>query len=217
LPTGKPGVSGSSWTSNINGSTNYSKGDALDGATVTTYLSGHFWRIIGFRRSRPAVQDSDQRHVRGVRAHAGRRLQLRDEIGRQRNSRSAFGELRNEALDANSFVNNSREFPRAGPETEYAFKLWRSGLIPKVYHGRNKSFFYASYDAIASAREALAHPSKTAPLPEFYEAIQPLLGPPPGSRTAWAGCGAGRSLRPDDLPRVASGRYVGDMFPQHHR
>src|SRR5215472_8169595 len=37
-----PGVSGSSWTSNINGSTNYSKETLLDGATVTTYLSGHF-------------------------------------------------------------------------------------------------------------------------------------------------------------------------------
>src|ERR1041385_309853 len=37
-----PGVAGNSWTSNINGSTSFSKETLLDGATVTTYLSGHF-------------------------------------------------------------------------------------------------------------------------------------------------------------------------------
>ena len=62
-------------------------------------------------------------------------------------------ELRNEALDANSFVNNSTGKPRAlDRKQNYAFSFGGPVYIPKVYHGQNKSFFYVSYERYRERR-----------------------------------------------------------------
>ena len=56
-----PGVEGDTWTSRINGSPAFSKEVLLEGASVTTYLAGHFgesvcpWRRCRNSRSRRAV------------------------------------------------------------------------------------------------------------------------------------------------------------------
>ena len=142
-----PGVSGSSWTSNINGSTNYSKETLLDGATVTTYLSGHFGE------SSVSVEAIQQFKIQtsGMSAEFGRTqagvFNYVMKSGANQIHGSVFGELRNEALDANSFVNNSRGTPRAlDRKQNYAFSFGGPVYVPKVYNGKNKSFFYASYE-----------------------------------------------------------------------
>jgi len=142
-----PGVSGSSWTSNINGSTNYSKETLLDGATVTTYLSGHFGE------SSVSVEAIQQFKIQtsGMSAEFGRTqagvFNYVMKSGANDIHGSAFGELRNEALDANSFVNNSRAVPRAlDRKQNYAFSFGGPVYIPKLYNGKNKSFFYVSYE-----------------------------------------------------------------------
>jgi len=142
-----PGVSGNSWTSNINGSSNYSKETLLDGATVTTYLSGHFGESSV---SVEAIQEF-KIQTSGMSAEFGRTqagvFNYVMKSGANQIHGSVFGELRNEALDANSFVNNSRGAPRAlDRKQNYAFSFGGPVYIPKVYNGKNKSFFYASYE-----------------------------------------------------------------------
>jgi len=211
-----PGVSGSSWTSNINGSTNYSKETLLDGATVTTYLSGHFGE------SSVSVEAIQQFKIQtsGMSAEFGRTqagvFNYVMKSGANEIHGSAFGELRNEALDANSFVNNSRALPRAlDRKQNYAFSFGGPVTIPKVYHGKNKSFFYTSYERYRERTGGFGAPNKTAPLPEFYDGnFSRLLGPSTGQQDAMGrDVVRGAIYDPNTFHQVASGRWVGDMFP----
>ena len=210
-----PGVSGSSWTSNINGSTNYSKETLLDGATVTTYLSGHFGE------SSVSVEAIQQFKIQtsGMSAEFGRTqagvFNYVMKSGANQIHGSVFGELRNEALDANSFVNNARGLPRAlDRKQNYAFSFGGPVYIPKVYNGKNKSFFYASYERYRERTGGFTA-NKTAPLPEFYDGnFSRLLGAATGQQDAMGrDVFRGAIYDPATFRQLASGRWIGDMFP----
>ncbi len=65
---------------------------------------------------------------------------------------SAYGYFRNEDLDANNFFNNLLGKPR--PEDRYNLfggKLSGPLRIPKVYDGRNKTFFFVNYEGLIQA------------------------------------------------------------------
>ena len=102
-----PGVSGNTWTSNINGSTSFSKESLLDGATVTTYLAGHF------SESSVSVEALQEFKIQtsGMSAEFGRAqagvFNYVMKSGANQIHGSAYGALRNEALNANTAVTNS--------------------------------------------------------------------------------------------------------------
>lgn len=60
---------------------------------------------------------------------------------------SAYDYLRNRALDANSWTNNTQGLPRS-VDTQNDFGATAGGpvYIPKVYDGRDKSFFFFAYE-----------------------------------------------------------------------
>ena len=81
---------------------------------------------------------------------------------------TAYEFLRNNALDANNFFNNARNFARPiSKQHDFGFSVGGPVLIPKIYNGRNKTFFFASYEAFRN-REGATGAQRTVPTPEMY-------------------------------------------------
>lgn len=66
---------------------------------------------------------------------------------------AAYEFLRNSSLDANSFFFNlaNRPIP-AFQQNNFGFSLGGPMVLPKVYHGRNKTFFFINYEGLRSRR-----------------------------------------------------------------
>ncbi len=59
---------------------------------------------------------------------------------------TVFEFLRNNVLDANNFFTNAAGQPRAPfHQNQFGFALGGPVWIPKVYNGRNRTFFFADY------------------------------------------------------------------------
>src|SRR4051794_2077885 len=178
-----PGVSGNSWTSNINGSTNFSKESLLDGATVTTYLSGHFGE------SSVSVEALQEFKIQtsGMSAEFGRAqggvFNYVMKSGSNQIHGSAYGALRNEAFDANTAVNKFNNRPRGLDRRQnYAFSGGAPVYIPKIYNGKNKTFFYTTFEGYRERLGGFGAPNVTAPLPDFLDGdFSRLLGPSVGT------------------------------------
>ena len=81
---------------------------------------------------------------------------------------TAYEFLRNNALDANNFFNNARSIARPiYKQHDFGFSVGGPVLIPKIYNGRNKTFFFASYEAFRN-REGATGAQRTVPTPEMY-------------------------------------------------
>ena len=65
---------------------------------------------------------------------------------------AAYGYFRNEDLDANNYFNNLLGKPR--PEDRYNLfggKIGGPVIIPKLYNGKNKTFFFINYEGLRQA------------------------------------------------------------------
>jgi hypothetical protein len=208
-----PGIAGNAWTSHVNGSTSFSKETLLDGATVTTYLSGHFQEGSV---STEALQEF-KIQTSGMAAEFGRSqggvFNYVMKSGANDVHGSAYGSLRNEALNANTFVNKFRGVSRTlDRKQNYAFSFGAPVYLPKIYNGRNKTFFYTAYERYKERTLGFGAPSITLPLPEFLNGdFSRLLGPATGQKDA-----LGRDVfrgaiydpatfRQSDTPRRAGG------------
>ena len=60
---------------------------------------------------------------------------------------SAYTLIRNEDLDANTFSNKINHLPRNRDRfLQYGFAVGGPVIVPKLYNGRNKTFFFFNYD-----------------------------------------------------------------------
>ncbi len=76
--------------------------------------------------------------------------------------------LRNNKIDANNFFNNARGIARPiYKQHDYGFSVGGPVVIPKLYNGKNKTFFFASYEAFRN-REGATGAQRTVPTPEMY-------------------------------------------------
>ena len=81
---------------------------------------------------------------------------------------TAYEFLRNNVLDANNFFNNARGFARPiYKQHDFGASVGGPVWIPKLYNGRNKSFFFFSYEAFRN-REGATGAQRTVPTPEMY-------------------------------------------------
>src|SRR6266446_7106685 len=59
----------------------------------------------------------------------------------------AYDLLRNTSLNANSYINNSNKLPRnIDRENDFGFNVGGPVWIPKVYNGKNRTFFFFNYE-----------------------------------------------------------------------
>lgn len=210
-----PGVSGSSYTSHINGSTEFSKDVLLEGATSTANQSGDGTASYV---SLEAIQEVKVQ-TSGLSAEFGRTqsgiFNFVMKSGSNQFHGSAFGALRNEVFNANTFSNKARGIARPKDrEQNYAFSFGGPVDLPKIYDGHNKTFFYAAYERYNITDWTLGAPSKSFPVPEFYKGdFSRLLGPQIGTDAMGRPVARGAIYDPSTFAQVAGGRYIGNPFP----
>lgn len=212
-----PGVNGTSYTSHINGSTGFSKEMLVDGASVTVNQSGD---VNAALVSLEALEEVKVQTA-GMSAEFGRTqggvFNLVLKSGGNRVHGSGYLGLRNEALNANDFASNARGVPRAPDRKQnWAGSFGGPVYLPKVYDGRNRTFFYFAYERYKERSYGFGSPSKSLPVPEFYEGdLSRLLGPVTSFKDALGRPVArGAVYDPATFRRVGN-RWVGDMFPDN--
>ncbi len=165
-----PGVEGNSWTSSINGSPNFSKEVTLDGASVVVYIGGHY----GEQNVSLEAVEEFKVQTSGLSAEFGRTgggvFNFVMKSGTNSAHGSAVGLLKNEVLDANTFSNNF--YGRKRPldrKHDYAFSFGGPVFIPKIYNGKDKTFFYVAYEKYSEKNKIFGSPNMTVPLPEWFD------------------------------------------------
>jgi hypothetical protein len=213
-----PGVTGGTWTSYINGSTAFSKETLLDGAPASTNRAGHFGE------SAVSVEAIEEFKIQtsGISAEFGRvQVGVFNYVMKSGSNQihgSAYGAIRNEAFNANTFANKA--VGRARPldrRFNYAGSFGGPVYIPKVYDGRNKTFFYTTFERYWERNFDFGSPSATVPLPEFYDGnFSRLLGAATGQMDALGRpVLRGAVYDPTTFRQIAGGRWVGDVFPNN--
>jgi hypothetical protein len=210
-----PGVEGNTWTSRINGSPAFLKEVLLDGASVTTYLAGHF----GESSVSMEALEEFKIQTSGLSAEYGRTgagvFNFVMRSGQNAPHGSVFGQLRNEVLNANSFANNAAGRPRA-PERKHNFGGSFGGpvLLPKLYDGRDRTFFFVAVEKYRERQLAFGTPNRTVPQLEMYEGNLSRLLTDQVVGTDALGRPILRGAIYDPLSlRQVDGRFVADPFP----
>jgi hypothetical protein len=73
---------------------------------------------------------------------------------------TAFDYFRNDVLDANDYFANLNRLPRpALRQNDFGFTLGGPVWLPKTYNGRNKTFFFVSYEGLRLVQAAVSSPT----------------------------------------------------------
>ncbi|MFN9918932.1 MAG: TonB-dependent receptor domain-containing protein [Acidobacteriota bacterium] len=186
-----------------------SYGMTLDGVTVTT---GRALQTSWAALNTPPLDAVQEFTVdsNGFKAEYGRAqggvMSFVSKGGSNEFHGNAFEFLRNEKLDANFFANNRAG--RARPvlkQHDFGFTFGGPVWIPKIYNGKNKSFFFAAYEGFRN-REG-ANPSFLSVAPqEFYN----------GDFRNWVDA-SNRQIPIFDpnTTRLVNGVQVRDQFPNN--
>jgi len=219
-----PGVEGNNWTSYIAGAPAFSKEVLIDGSSATAQIQGH----IG--ESSPTMEAVQEFSVQtsGMSAEYGRTsggvFNFALKSGTNRPGGSAFYYGRNEALNANSWMNNWRlgaspNDPRyARPRDRQSVvggSLGGPVVIPKLYDGRNKTFVFGAFEHYMQQRMQLSQSyGQTVPIPDFLDGnfskllTTTVLGKDALGRDVYSG----QIFDPKTMKQVGS-RWVADPFP----
>jgi hypothetical protein len=118
---------------------------------------------------------------------------------------SAYEFLRNNAFDANNFFNNRAGIPvPIYKQSDFGASLGGPVWIPKIYRGRNKTFFFFSYEGFRN-RAGATGSTMTIPTPEMYQ----------GDFTNWVDRNNKQIPIYDPTTQVknADGTYSRSVFP----
>ncbi|PYV10188.1 MAG: hypothetical protein DMG23_08500, partial [Acidobacteria bacterium] len=127
----------------------------LDG----TYNNETFFKHFGIRPSVDAIEEfSIQTNITSARyGVGGAHIDIASRTGTNALHGSAYNFLRNDAVDANDFFRNASNVKKP------AFRMNNFGgviggpvWLPKVYDGRNKSFWFFNYEGLRFSRESSA-------------------------------------------------------------
>lgn len=86
---------------------------------------------------------------------------------------SVFEFLRNDALDARSYFNRAPQPVAPFKQNQFGYSLGGPILIPHVYNGRNKTFFFANYEGLRVSTAGVAQGN----VPTPAELGELFLGP----------------------------------------
>ena len=82
---------------------------------------------------------------------------------------TAYEFLRNQAMDANYFFNNANRLPKTiQKQHDLGGTIGGPVYLPKIYNGKNKTFFFFSYEGFRQRQGAPTN-YRTIPLPEMYQ------------------------------------------------
>lgn len=139
-----PGFTGDTFNAHINGSQTLSKEIQIDGmSTVTSEVQGDP-RNLTFppdALQEMSVVTSNYPAEYGNSGGGVERMVLKS--GTNQFHGRAWEFLRNEKLDARGFFNANRSIHK---ENEYGFVAGGPVVLPKLYNGRNRTFFFTSFN-----------------------------------------------------------------------
>ena len=210
-----PGVGGNNYESRINGSAAFSKAVVLDGADASIYIGGHFVE------SSPSLEAIEEFKVQtsGMSAEYGRTgggiLNFVMKSGTNRLHGSAVGFIHNEWMDANSFTNNFFGRPKQRDRRhDWGGSLGGPISIPKVYDGRDRTFFYVAYERYKESYAGAGSPTVTVPVDEFWNGnlsrllTNEVIGQDALGRNIYRG-----AIYDPATTKIVNGEMVRDPFP----
>jgi hypothetical protein len=213
-----PGIGGSTWTTRINGMSVQGQRETFyDGVPVGANISGV---IAESSVSIEAVQEvnvttSGYSAEYGHLANGVFNYSLKS--GTNEYHGSAYGAIRNEALNANTFVNNfAGQRRNLDRKQNFAGSFGAPVYIPKLYNGRNKTFFYITYERYREDQKGRPGPNQAYPLKEFYDGDfrRLLVGGILSAKDALGrDVARGAIFDPLSFELLPNGRYVANMFP----
>jgi len=224
-----PGVNGSGYTMRIQGTPGGAAGVLIDGMTnLAGFLPGDFGEAS---ISPEAIQELNV-FTGNVSAEMGRQsggtMNFTLKSGTNQPHGTAFYYLRNEVFNANDWNNNLRiaqdpNFTNPGTATfkrpkdrrkDYGASFGGPVYIPKIYDGRNKTFFYFTAERFNNATKGPGNLNWTVPQPEMWQGnlSRLLTGRQVGTDAMGRGVFEGQIFDPTTLRRLESGRYVADPF-----
>ncbi len=118
---------------------------------------------------------------------------------------SAYEFIRNTDFDANDwFSNRAGKARQVYKQNDFGFTVGGPVYIPKVYHGKNKTFFFFSYEGFRN-RNGATNATATVPTPEMYN----------GDFSKWVtASGAVIPIyNPTTQVQNANGTYTRAVFP----
>ncbi|MHB1699358.1 MAG: carboxypeptidase-like regulatory domain-containing protein [Acidobacteriaceae bacterium] len=142
--TSLPGTQGNPFTGTINGGQSYTNEVYLEGVTLGTFDTSEL------HPSEDAIKEFNlQVGSMGAQYNGGGTAVSNYSIRSGTNALhgTAFEFLQNEDLNANSYTN--KQFGRGRPRdrtNSFGGTIGGPVFIPKIYDGRNKTFFYVSYE-----------------------------------------------------------------------
>ncbi|MEK7754879.1 MAG: carboxypeptidase-like regulatory domain-containing protein, partial [Acidobacteriota bacterium] len=218
-----PAVEGNNWTSYIAGGAAFSKEVLIDGISATSQIQGH----VG--ETSPPLEAVQEFSVQtsGMSAEYGHSsggvFNFALKSGANEPHGSAFYYLRNEALNANAWMNNWRlsqspndpRYVRAR-DRQFLGGISAGGpvIIPKLYSGRNRTFVFGSFEKYTMSNYALSQSyGVTVPIPEFLNGdfSKLLTGKILGQDALGRDVIQGQIFDPKTLRQV-SGKWVSDPF-----
>ena len=118
---------------------------------------------------------------------------------------SAYEFIRNTDFDANDwFSNRAGKARQIYKQNDFGFTVGGPVYIPKVYHGRNKTFFFFSYEGFRN-RNGATNATATVPTPEMYS----------GDFSKWVNSNGAviPIYNPTTQVQNANGSYTRAVFP----
>jgi hypothetical protein len=211
-----PGVTGDpryTNSSRMNGTATNSQETIVDGATVSMDTGSPIGNV-----SMEAVSEFNFQ-TSGISAEYGRTQAAVSSVvlksGTNEIHGSAFGSVWNEAFNATPYWYTVlglrkpvvRQFNEAG-------SFGGPVYIPKIYNGRNKTFFYGTAERYM-LRNRYTMTTTTIPLPEMYDGNMSRLlqGNIVGTDALGNSIARGAIYDPATFRLLNSGLWVGDMFP----
>lgn len=167
-----PGAEGNNWTSNIAGGAPFSKEVIFDGTSATIQIQGHI------NESSPPMEAVEEFKVQtsGMPAEYGRtgggifNFSLRS--GTNRTHGSLYGQLRNEAFNANTWMNEYLAEVNPSQAGLYEKPRDRQKLGGVSAGGpiiANKTFYFASFEDYRQTRRQLGPYDRTVPTSAFLD------------------------------------------------
>jgi hypothetical protein len=222
-----PGVVGSRWDMRIQGTPSASQAIIIDGMNNLSMLPGDFAED-GI--SPEAIEElsvvTGNQSAEGAQA-AGGSLNFILKSGTNQFHGNAFFYLRNEILNANDWNNNrllaadpdftnptTASFLR--PKHRRFDKGFSGGgpvIIPKLYNGKDKTFFYFTYERFTNNSQGPSTLQKSVPQPEMWDGdlSRLLTGKVVGTDILGRQVVQGQIYDPTSLRQV-NGQYVADPF-----
>jgi Carboxypeptidase regulatory-like domain len=218
-----PAVEGNNWTSFIAGGAAFSKEVLIDGISATSQEQGH----VG--ETSPPVEAVQEFTIQtsGMSAEyghtSGGTFNFALKSGTNRPHGSAFYYGRNEALNANTWLNNWNQsqdpnnplYKRARDRQNlFGFSEGGPVFIPKIYNGKNKTFFFVAFEKYKLSDYQLSQNyTKTVPIPDFLtgDFSKLLTGKVVGQDALGRDVQGGQIFDPTTLRKV-NGKWVSDPF-----